>query len=85
MPDTIVVKSTKSPGVAILLTILLGPIGMLYSTIVGAVIMLVVNVVIGIVTLGFGLVLTWPVCVVWAAVAASSYNKRILAEAGYSG
>lgn len=75
-----VVVSAKSPGTAILLTILFGPLGMLYSTIPGAIVMFVLSLVVGIPTLGLGLLVIWPICVIWAAIAASSYNKRILAN-----
>ena len=75
-----VVVSTKSPGIAILLTILFGPIGMFYSTIGGAIVMLLVTLVVGLLTLGLGLLITWPICILWAALAASSYNRRVLAQ-----
>jgi len=75
----VVVTSTKSMGIAILLTVLFGPLGMLYSTIWGAIIMIVLSGIIGIVTLGFGLLFTWPVCIIWAAVATKSYNEKLLA------
>jgi hypothetical protein len=77
----VVVASTKSVGISVLLTILLGPLGMFYSTIIGAIVMMVISVIVGFVTLGFGLFLTWPICVIWGAVAASSYNKKLLATA----
>jgi hypothetical protein len=32
--------------------------------------------VIGLVTLGFGLLLVWPLCGVWAAMAAKRANER---------
>ncbi|MBU1615986.1 hypothetical protein KJ693_11855 [bacterium] len=78
-PKQVVVTSTKSMGIAILLTVLFGPLGMLYSTIWGAIIMIVLSGIIGIVTLGFGLLFTWPVCIIWAAVATNLYNKKLLA------
>jgi hypothetical protein len=65
-------------GIAILLTILFGPLGMLYSTIWGAVIMCVIGIPFVLITAGFGYLLVWPVSVVWAALAANSYNKKIL-------
>ena len=74
-----VVVSTKSPGIAILLTFLFGPIGMFYSTIVGAIVMMLVSLVVGLLTLGLGLLLTWPICIIWAALAAAGYNRKILA------
>ena len=79
-PKPTVVVSTKSAGIAILLTILFGPIGMFYSTIAGAIIMCIVTVVVGAITLGIGLLVTWPICILWAALAANAYNNRILAQ-----
>jgi hypothetical protein len=77
----VIVKTEKSMGVTILLTILFGPLGMLYSTITGAIVMVIVSVLVAIVTLGFGLLITWPVCIIWAAVATKNYNKNIGAAA----
>lgn len=78
-PKIVVVTSPKSVGIAILLTILFGPLGMLYSTIGGAIIMAVISVVVGLPTFGIGLIFTWPICVIWAVVATKSYNKKLLA------
>ena len=74
-----VVLAGKSMAVAILLALFFGPLGMLYSTVMGGVIMIVISLVVGIFTLGFGLFITWPICVIWAAVATNSYNKKMLA------
>lgn len=79
----VVVTTTKSVGMAILLTVLFGPLGMLYSTIPGAVFMMAVHVVIFLVTFGFGtflFVFTWPMCVLWGALAASAYNRKLIAR-----
>ena len=73
--QTIVEKTTKSMGVTLLLTILFGPLGMFYSTITGGAVMLLVNIVVAISTMGFGLLFTWPVCVIWAVMATNNYNK----------
>ena len=75
--QTIIVKAEKSMGITILLTFLFGPLGMLYSTVTGAIVMIIVNVVVAIITLGFGLLITWPVCIIWAAVATNKYNKSL--------
>ena len=75
--QTIIVKAEKSMGITILLTILFGPLGMLYSTVTGAIVMIIVNVVVAIITLGFGLFITWPVCIIWGAVATNKYNKNL--------
>lgn len=78
-PKQIVVRSTKSVGLSIILTVLLGPLGMFYSTITGAIIMLIISGIVGILTLGYGIVVTHPICVIWGALAAHSYNKNLLA------
>ncbi|OHA83273.1 MAG: hypothetical protein A2937_03935 [Candidatus Yonathbacteria bacterium RIFCSPLOWO2_01_FULL_47_33b] len=70
---------SKSVGVAFLLAFIFGPLGMMYSTVSGGIIMLVVSLFVGLFTLGFGLFVTWPICVVWACIAASSHNKKALA------
>lgn len=61
----------KSVLLAFVLTFFFGPFGMLYSTIVGGIIMLFVCFFLGAITLGFGLVLLWPVCIIWGTVAAA--------------
>ena len=73
----VIVKTEKSMGVTILLTILFGPLGMLYATVTGAIVMIVVSVLVALVTLGFGLLITWPVCIIWAAVVTNNYNKNL--------
>ena len=78
-PQRIVVVSTKSVGLAIFLGVVFGPIGLLYSTVMGAIVMFIVNIGVGLVTLGFGLFLTWPLCGIWAAIATKSYNNKLLA------
>ena len=77
-PQTIIVTSTKSMGISIILTVLFGPLGMLYSTVLGGVIMFVITAIVGVVTFGFGFLFTWPICIIWAAVATSSFNAKLL-------
>lgn len=78
----VLMAPTKSVGVSLLLTFFFGPLGMLYSTIAGALVMIVVSVVLGFFTLGFSLLLTWPISMAWGAMAVSSYNQKIV-SAGY--
>lgn len=70
------IVETKSVALAAVLGFMFGPVGMLYSTVAGAVVMFLVASFVGFVTLGYGLFLVWPACAVWAAVAASGRNKR---------
>jgi hypothetical protein len=75
--QVVVAIPTKSVGVSMILTFLFGPLGMLYSTVGGALVMMVISVAIGVCTLGMGLLLTWPICILWGAVATSSYNAKL--------
>jgi hypothetical protein len=73
-----VVVSPKNVGVSIILTVLFGPLGMFYSTIIGGIVMTIVSAVVGIATFGIGLAVTWPVSVIWGLVSTMAYNRRIM-------
>lgn len=79
----VVAIAAKSNVVAGLLAFFFGPIGMLYSTWVGALVMFGVNLVvalIAVVTFGFGALLWIPVTIVeiiWAVQASNEYNRRL--------
>ncbi len=77
----VVVQSTKNAGLAAGLGFFFGPLGMLYATVKGAIIMFLVNIVIAIFTLGIGLLFTFPICAIWAYMAAKKYNERLLGTA----
>ena len=74
----IIVTPTKSIGLSLVLTFLFGSFGMLYSTIIGAIIMIIIELIVGIVTFGIGLFVTHFICMVWGAIAAHNYNQRLL-------
>jgi hypothetical protein len=75
---SVVTIPTKRMSVALLLTFIFGPIGMFYSTIAGAIIMLVISLVIGISFFDVELLIIWPIQLIWTAIAINSYNKRIM-------
>jgi len=76
----LMVEPPKSVGVAFLLTFFFGPLGMLYSTVSGALIMLAAwlfgGVVVGIMTFGLGWLVWWPAVwltsMIWGCVAAGN-------------
>jgi hypothetical protein len=68
---------TKSVGIAFLLTFLFGPLGMFYSTVSGAIIMLVASVVLIPVTSGVAAFLVWPISIIWGCSAASRANSGV--------
>lgn len=65
----------KSVVLSLVLTFFLGPFGMLYSTVPGALVMLVLYVALGIVTLGWALAVLHPIAMIWGAVAADRANR----------
>jgi len=64
----------KSVGVAFVLTFFFGPLGMFYSTVSGAIVMLLISLVLLPTTAGVGSALVWPVSIIWGCVAASRAN-----------
>lgn len=78
-PSVTAAAAPKSVGVALLLSVLFGPVGMLYSTVSGALVMIAANVLLLFVTLGYGWLLTWPICIFRAASAVATHNGRVAA------
>lgn len=77
--NVVITRSPKSQGIGIILTLLFGSLGLFYASIIGAIIMIVVEIAVAIFTLGFGLIVTHLICAVWSLIAVSSYNKKLLA------
>lgn len=81
-PQVIVAVSPKNVGLAVALSFFFGPLGLLYASVTGAIVMFFVNLAALFFTFGVGLLFTWPACVVWAIVASNNYNQRL--AAGYT-
>ena len=67
----------KSMVASILLSLIFGPLGLLYASVTGGIVMLLVSIVVAIFTLGFGLLITFPICIIWAVVATNTYNENV--------
>ncbi len=65
----------KSVLLSLILTFFFGPFGMLYSTVPGALIMLVLYVGLGIPTLGWAIAGLHPIAMIWGAIAADRANR----------
>lgn len=76
--QVVIVKAPKSVGVAVALTFFFGPLGLLYSSVMGGLIMLAVTFLVVLFTAGLGLIITHPICIIWGVVAANDYNKKLL-------
>lgn len=77
-PQVVISRSPKSHGIGLLLTFLFGPLGMLYANVVHAIIMIVLAFIIGVITLGFGALITWPISMIWGYLDISSYNRKLM-------
>jgi hypothetical protein len=68
--------SDKSVGAALVLTFLFGPLGLLYVSVIGGLLMILAALVFGVATFGLALFIIWPATMLWAAFAASSQHSR---------
>ena len=68
-------RNGKSLGLAFLLALVLGPFGLIYSSVVGAIFMVTIALIIALVTMSWGVLLTWPVSIVWAVIATIAHER----------
>lgn len=66
----------KSLVLSLVLTFFLGPFGMFYTTIFGALVMLAVSVPLVILTLGAAWAGIVPACMIWGAWSGHRHNER---------
>ena len=74
----VIMANQKSVLAAFLLTFFFGPLGLLYASIMGGIIMIVISAIVAFFTLGFGLIITFPICIIWSIVAVNSFNAEQL-------
>ncbi len=86
-PHVVIARQTKNMGVGLILTIIFGSIGLLYSTVIGGLIMtffvqpvLVLSLITGHHILSISIALFyWPICIYWTIKAINRYNSKLLA------
>jgi len=86
-PAVVAVSPPKSVGVAFVLTLFFGPLGMLYSTVSGALIMMAVSffggIIVGILTLGLAWLVwgpaMWLTSIIWGCIAAEQRPAQVVA------
>lgn len=66
----------KSVGVAFALTFFFGPLGLFYVSTAMAIAALVINIVVFVVTLGLGVILTWPAIIIVGCVMADRRHRE---------
>ena len=80
--NVIVVGKAKSVGIAGVLAFFFGPLGLLYASVTGGIVMFILYIPILIITLGIGVFFIHPICVIWAVVAANQANAALQNKAG---
>ncbi len=73
-------EQPKNPRKALLLALLLGPIGMFYATVTWASIMLFMNLIFGVITYGLAILILWPIGANIAYNVVRERNRELLQE-----
>ncbi|MDR3491802.1 MAG: hypothetical protein P4M12_07165 [Gammaproteobacteria bacterium] len=71
----------KSVAGALLFSALLGPVGLLYASSVGGIIMIVIGFVVCCSKLFVPILFVWLISCIWSVLATNRYNKKILQTA----
>lgn len=73
IPTTTIIYSEKPRSVvaAFFLALLFGPLGLLYASVAGGIILIIAAMILVPLTFGIAGLVIWPVSIVWAVIAAS--------------
>jgi hypothetical protein len=68
----------KSMAIALLFTVVLGPVGLLYASFWGGAILSILGIFIVSAQLIYPIVFLWVISCIWAARAVESYNRKLI-------
>lgn len=68
----------KNLAGALLFCVFLGPVGLLYASSVGGIVMIVLGFIVACSKFIVPMVMVWLVCCIWSVLAVNRYNHRIL-------
>ena len=77
-PELAALLPYKSLSTALLFSVFLGPIGLLYASLRGGIMMLLVAFVTLTSRLPIPIILTWVFCCVWSVMAINRYNHKLM-------
>ena len=77
-PQMIITQAPKSMGLALILTFLFGPLGLLYADVRDGLIMICISIAVAFITLGFGLIFVWIGSMIWAYMDVEKYNRQLM-------
>lgn len=72
--QVVLVGRSKSVGLAFLLAFFLGPLGLLYASVMGGILMFFISLVLFVFLPIIGAVIAWVICIIWAVSAANAAN-----------
>jgi hypothetical protein len=78
MTSQLLVPQFKSVSTALLFTVFLGPVGLLYSSFWGGFLMIFVSMVVVSSKLPLPIFLAWAICNIWSVGAVETHNRRLL-------
>ena len=68
----------KSVAIALLFAVVLGPVGVLYSSVMGGTILIVLGFVVVSSQYMVPIILLWLVSCIWSVAATNRYNKKVI-------
>jgi hypothetical protein len=68
----------KSVAIALLFSVFLGPVGLLYASLLGGIIMIVVGFVVISAKFMVPIAMTWVTSCIWAVASTNRYNQKLL-------
>lgn len=68
----------KSVAGALLFCVLLGPVGVLYSSTRGGVILIILGFIVACVQLPVPIIMVWLISCIWGVAAANKYNNKVM-------
>lgn len=79
-----IVGNRKSVGAAFLLAFFFGPLGLLYASVTGGIVMFLLAFPLAFFTMGVGYLFIHIGCIIWAVVAANNQNNSLLQQQSVS-
>jgi hypothetical protein len=68
----------KSVAVALLFSVFLGPVGLLYATSLGGIIMIPLGFFVMLTKLWVPICIIWLISCIWSVIATNRYNQKII-------
>jgi hypothetical protein len=68
----------KNLAGALLFTVFLGPVGLLYASSMGGITMIIIGFIVACSKYIVPIIMVWLICCIWSVLAVNRYNKKIL-------